>query len=170
MILENSAYNAVASTNKNSAERLHDAQLACHNRYLHLVETMVNSTMKQLNIILSVAAAAALAAANVLAHEEEKHEGASSEESTVTGEVVDMVCYIDEGSSGAEHAECAKTCIKMGLPVGIKSEGKTYLLVGEHKPMNEELAPLAAKTVTVKGKVVSRDGFNMIENAEIVKR
>ena len=126
--------------------------------------------MKQLNIILSVAAAAALAAANVLAHEEEKHEGASSEESTVTGEVVDMVCYIDEGSSGAEHAECAKTCIKMGLPVGIKSEGKTYLLVGEHKQMNEELAPLAAKTVTVKGKVVSRDGFNMIENAEIVKK
>ena len=59
----------------------------------------------------------------------------------------------------------------MGLPVGIKAtDGKTYLLVGEHKPLNATLAPLAAKTITVKGKAVSRDGFNMIENAEIVKQ
>ena len=82
-----------------------------------------------------------------------------------------MVCYISEGAFGAEHADCAKTCVKMGLPVGIKaSDGKTYLLVGEHKPMNDQLASLAAKTITVKGKAVSRDGFNMIENAEIVKK
>jgi hypothetical protein len=58
----------------------------------------------------------------------------------------------------------------MGLPVGIKaSDGKTYLLIGEHKPINAELAPLAAKTVTVTGKAVSQDGMNMIENAQIVK-
>jgi len=82
-----------------------------------------------------------------------------------------MVCYIDDGGSGAEHADCAKECIGMGLPVGIKAtDGKTYLLVGEHKPLNAILAPLAAKTITVKGKAVSRDGFNMIENAEIVKQ
>jgi hypothetical protein len=57
------------------------------------------------------------------------------------------------------------------LPVGIKtSDGKTYLLIGEHKPMNDQLAPLAAKIITVKGTAVSRDGFNMIENAEIVKK
>jgi hypothetical protein len=54
--------------------------------------------------------------------------------------------------------------------VGIKADdGKVYLLIGEHKPLNAELAPLAAKTITVKGKLVSRDGVNMIENAEIVK-
>ena len=109
---------------------------------------------------------------SALAHEGEKHESASAtEEVTVTGEVVDMVCYISEGASGAEHSDCAQTCIKMGLPVGIKtSDGKTYLLIGEHKPINAQLAPLAAKIITVKGKAVSRDGFNMIENAEIVKK
>ena len=128
--------------------------------------------MIQLNILTSLAVATALAASSALAHEGEKHESASAtDEVTVTGEVVDMVCYIDEGASGAEHADCAKTCIKMGLPVGIKaSDGKTYLLIGEHKPMNDQLAPLAAKIITVKGKAVSRDGFNMIENAEIVKK
>ena len=128
--------------------------------------------MIQLNILTSLAVATALAASSALAHEGEKHESASAtDEVTVTGEVVDMVCYIDEGASGAEHADCAQTCIKMGLPVGIKtSNGKTYFLIGEHKPMNAQLAPLAAKIITVKGKAVSRDGFNMIENAEIVKK
>jgi hypothetical protein len=94
----------------------------------------------------------------------------SSDSVTVKGEVVDMVCYTDSGASGKDHADCAKTCISSGLPVGLKGEdGKIYLLVGDHKPMNDELAKYAAQTITVKGKAVSRDGFNMIENAEIVK-
>jgi type 1 fimbria pilin len=126
--------------------------------------------MKQLNVLLSLAGASVLAATSVMAHEGDKHQGTSGGEVSITGEVVDMVCYLDEGASGPEHADCAQTCIKMGLPVGIKaSDGKTYLLVGEHKPINDKLAPLAAKTITVKGKAVSRDGFNLIENAEIVK-
>jgi hypothetical protein len=89
---------------------------------------------------------------------------------TVTGEVLDLTCYVDNGKSGEAHAKCAATCIKSGLPVGLKAQdGKTYLLVGEHKPMNEELAQYAAKTITVRGKAVSRGGINMIENAEIQK-
>ncbi len=79
--------------------------------------------------------------------------------------------YIDHNATGPKHADCAQTCIKMGLPIGIKAnDGKTYLLIGEHKPINSELASLAAKTITVKGKLVSRDGFKMIENVEIVKK
>ena len=133
-------------------------------------KNVIDSDMKHLKVLLSMVVASALSAAPILAHEGEKHESGSGGEVSVTGEVIDMVCYIDEGASGAKHADCAQTCIKLGLPVGIKaSDGKTYLLVGEHKPMNDKLAALAAKTITVKGKAVSRDGFNMIENAEIVK-
>src|ERR1700732_1740481 len=94
----------------------------------------------------------------------------SNQTVTVKGEVIDMVCYTDGGLSGKDHADCAKTCISLGLPVGLKGEdGKTYLLIGDHKPMNKELVKYAAQTITVKGKAVSRDGVNMIENAEIVK-
>jgi hypothetical protein len=130
--------------------------------------------MKSLNTLLSLAAAISFAGSPAFAHEGEKHEGqegqAAGEEVTVSGEVVDMVCYIDHNATGPKHADCARKCIQMGLPVGIKADdGKTYLLIGEHKPINSELASLAAKTITVKGKAVSRDGFNMIENAEIVK-
>jgi len=94
----------------------------------------------------------------------------ASTEVTVKGEVLDMACYLDHGAKGEKHAQCAQTCIESGLPVGIKGEdGKTYLLIGEHKPLNKDLAPYADKTITVKGKLVSRDGINMIANAEIVK-
>lgn len=48
-------------------------------------------------------------------------------------------------------------------------DGKTYLLIGEHKPLNTELAEYAAKKITVEGKVASRDGIFMIENAVIQK-
>ena len=94
----------------------------------------------------------------------------ATELTTVKGEVLDMACYLDHGAHGEKHADCAKTCISSGLPVGLKGEdGKTYLLIGEHKPMNQELAPYAAKTITVRGKLVTRDGINLLANAEIVK-
>jgi hypothetical protein len=122
-------------------------------------------------IIATLGIALAFGGFSIVAHEGEKHDESSpAKEITVKGEVLDLVCYIDHNAAGAKHADCAAKCIKMGLPVGIKAEdGKTYLLVGEHKPMNEELTKHAAKTITVKGKAVARDGFNMIENAEIVE-
>lgn len=93
-----------------------------------------------------------------------------SAQTTVKGEVLDMACYLDHGAHGAKHAECAAKCISSGLPVGLKTEdGKVYFLIGEHKPLNDQLAPLAGKTVTIKGKAVSRDGINLIENAEVVE-
>lgn len=88
----------------------------------------------------------------------------------VTGEVVDLMCYIDHGAMGAKHEQCAQTCIKSGGPVGIVSDGKAYLVIGEHKPMNDELAPLAGKTVTLRGKMAHKGGMTMLENAEIVKK
>jgi hypothetical protein len=129
--------------------------------------------MKTLGATLSIAAAAIFATVPVIAHEGEDHgkeATGAGKEITVKGEVVDMACYIDHGATGDKHADCAKKCINMGLPVGIKGDdGKTYLLIGEHKPLNNELAQYAATTITVEGKVTSRDGINMIENAEIQK-
>src|SRR4029453_4833151 len=125
--------------------------------------------MKKLNILISFAAATAFAGFPAFAHE--GHEDQAGEEVSVRGEVVDMVCYMDHNATGPEHVDCPKTCIKRGLPVGIKADdGKTYLLIGEHKPINPEVVSLGAKTIPVKGKLVSREGFNMIENAEIVKK
>jgi hypothetical protein len=122
-----------------------------------------SNMMKQLSLVLAGALAISFAA-----RADEEH--ATGKTANFTGEVLDLACYLDHGASGEKHASCAKTCMESGLPVGLKAtDGKTYLLIGEHKPLNKTLAPYAGKTVTVKGKAVSRDGLNMIENAELVK-
>src|SRR2546421_13119818 len=92
-------------------------------------------------------------------------------EKSVTGEIVDMMCYVDHNAIGEEHGKtCGAKCIKSGGPVGIVSDGKAYLVVGEHKPMNDQLAEYCGKTVTLKGKAAERGGIAMLENAEIVKK
>ena len=131
--------------------------------------------MKTTKTLLAIAASALMAVSALMAHEGEDHgqkkeDMNAGETKKVTGEVVDMACYIDHNATGEKHADCAKKCIESGLPVGIKSDdGKTYLLIGEHKPLNSELAQYAAKKITVEGKIATRDGIFMIENAVIQK-
>ena len=123
---------------------------------------------KFMKVAVTLAFTAALATAPLAMAEEKAADTAATKE--ITGEIVDMMCYIDHNAMGEKHASCAEKCIKGGGPVGILSDGKAYLVVGAHKPMNDELAPLAAKTVTLKGKLVSNGGISMLENAEIVKK
>jgi hypothetical protein len=99
---------------------------------------------------------------------------------SVTGEVIDVACYFDDGASGPGHAECARMCIASGLPVGLKGkDGKIYVLIGnqlppssqpaaKHESLNAQLAPYAAKIVTVSGTIVSKKGVNVIENAQLL--
>lgn len=87
---------------------------------------------------------------------------------SIKGEVVDLMCYLDHGAKGDKHKGCASKCIKGGGPVGLLTEdNQLYLVVGDHQPMNEQLADKAAQTVTLKGKVVERNGMKMIENATL---
>jgi len=90
---------------------------------------------------------------------------------TVTGEIVDMMCYVDHKAMGADHGSaCGSKCIKNGGPVGIVDKDKAYLVVGEHKPMNDQLADSCGKTITLKGKLAERGGIALLENAEIVQQ
>lgn len=96
---------------------------------------------------------------------------AGVQEILVTGEVLDMTCYIAYNLSGPEHAECARVCIRNGAPVGIKAQdGKVYLLSSEPgQSVNAELADYAAKIVTIKGRQTVRDGFAQLQIEEIQK-
>jgi len=96
---------------------------------------------------------------------------AGAQEILVTGEVLDMTCYIANNSSGPDHAECARVCIRNGSPAGIKTkDGKVYLLTGEPgQSINAELADYAAKIVTIKGRQTVRDGFAQLQVEEIRK-
>jgi hypothetical protein len=122
---------------------------------------------KFITATVAFAVAAGLAASPLALAQEQKETGGEKE---LTGEIVDMMCFVDHSATGAKHAGCGEKCIRNGGPVGIVSDGKAYLVVGAHKPMNDELAPLAGKTVTLKGKLATNGGVAMLENAEIVKK
>jgi hypothetical protein len=116
--------------------------------------------------IIALVAGGGLALSALLFAAEEKAPAAKLV--TVKGEIVDLMCYLDHGAKGEKHKGCAERCIKAGGPVGLLSGKRLYLVVGDHQPLNEELAPKAAQTVTLKGKVVERHGMRMIENAQLV--
>lgn len=90
----------------------------------------------------------------------------------LTGEVVDVFCYLSHGAKGIGkgHAECAKKCITSGLPVAIKSGEMLYLAsMSDHNPANAKLAELAGQQVTVYGNVMERDGMHFIAITTIEK-
>ena len=128
------------------------------------------SNLLKFTVAVSFSAALIVSPLALAAEEPGKEKLDVAAEKTVTGEIVDLMCYADHNATGDKHASCAAKCIKGGGPVGIVSEGKTYLVVGDHKPMNDQLAEYAGKTVTLKGKLASNGGIAMLENAEIVKK
>ena len=127
------------------------------------------------NEILKLAAAiilsASITAIGFKLSEHKRRSIPQVQEITVKGEVLDMTCYIAQNLSGPQHAQCARECIRRGLPAGIKTDdGKVYLLTG--KPgdsINAELADYAAQIVTVRGKETARDGFAQLQVEEIRK-
>src|SRR5213082_509563 len=142
-----------------------------HREFRADVSCMFNSTIpKSLKVAVAAGFISALACSPLALAEQGKENLDASASKEITGEVVDMMCYVDHNAMGEKHAGCAAKCIKGGGPVGIVSDGKAYLLVGQHKPMNDQLAEYAGKTVTVKGKMAERGGVAMLENAEIEKK
>ena len=127
-------------------------------------KTMKNASILKVSLV-TLALGASLALPTLSFGAEAK---ASGQTQTIKGEVVDMMCYLDHGAKGDKHKGCAEKCIKAGGPVGLlTADDQLYLVVGDHQPMNEQLAAKAAQTVTLKGKVVERNGVKMIENAEL---
>jgi hypothetical protein len=102
---------------------------------------------------------------------------ASATTATVTGQVVDLVCYArNKANTGLDHEEgraCAMACVKWeGNPVGVvTADGRVYQLTGDITANNNtKVAPLLAKTVTVTGDVSEKDGMTMLSaNATDVK-
>jgi len=86
---------------------------------------------------------------------------------SVTGEVVDLACYMvhPESGQGPGHRKCAETCLKKGLPAGLLTADKQlYLLLEDHdnpKPY-AALKDKAAEKVTVEGQKVTQNGLQAV--------
>src|SRR4029077_19678343 len=113
-----------------------------------------NSKPTALKVAVTATFIAALTFSPLAIAQEHEHGGDTAAAKEVTGEIVDMMCYVDHNAVGEKHGQpCGPKSIKGGGPAGIVSDGKAYLVVGKHKPMNDQLAEYCGKTVTLKGKM-----------------
>jgi hypothetical protein len=84
---------------------------------------------------------------------------------TVSGEVVDLACYLSKGSKGKRHKQCAELCAKKGLPIGVLTDGgDVYLLIEDHDDPGpyETAKGLAGERITVSGKKFSKGGVQSV--------
>jgi hypothetical protein len=98
------------------------------------------------------------------------HEGHHTNKSVdkLTGEVIDITCYLDHDSLGPKHAECARKCIESGMPVGLLVHGKVYsVILSSHESPNAKLAPYAGQMVTVTGKIIEKSGMRAIDMEDV---
>jgi len=58
---------------------------------------------------------------------------------SVTGEIIDLSCYLQLGKHGEKHKACGSKCIAAGEPVGlVTKEGGIYMLIAEeHDPRRD---------------------------------
>ncbi len=97
------------------------------------------------------------------------HEGGKV--ATVTGEVVDVSCYLQLGKRGEAHVACGTKCIANGQPIGVvDADGNLYIVMAEeHHPRRDGqvelktvLGPLLAKTVTLTGMMTEMKGYRAL--------
>ena len=92
------------------------------------------------------------------------------ETKTVTGEILDMKCYMTSGAHGDNHKDCAAMCIKGGAPMGILvDDGKVYLLIEGKNDSGafEEAKKHAGETVTITGTLSEKNGVQALIVTEV---
>ena len=90
---------------------------------------------------------------------------ADGSEGTWKGEVVDLACYVAQGAKGADHAGCAKACVKNGQPMGLLTDdGTLVLLAADHKDGEpyEALKDMAGEIASVVGTLAEKDGMKVV--------
>ena len=121
-----------------------------------------------MNRFASIFLAAAVLCISVpaIAHEGHHMPGEKAVTKTITGEVVDMGCWLGHAARGADHISCATKCLNNGMPMGLLTkEGKLYLLTMNHDspdPYNQ-CKDWVSQTVEVSGTMATRAGVSAID-------
>ena len=79
---------------------------------------------------------------------------------TVTGEIVDLSCYLQVGKHGDKHKDCGQKCARNGQPLGILLEnGTVYMLMDEeHDPRRDGLTELRKQLIDNMANIVTVHG------------
>lgn len=132
--------------------------------------------MKRWTLFLAVAATAAWISIPAIgqAADEHKHDHGHDhgpgKATVVTGEVVDMGCYISNAARGEKHADCAAKCIAGGMPMGVLTDkGDLYLLTMDHGNADayNKTKEFAGKQVKITGPLREKKGMKSIDVASV---
>lgn len=91
---------------------------------------------------------------------------------TLTGEILDLYCYMADPAKGqgADHAKCAASCIKRGLPIGLLVGDDVYLITGsDHESAADMVADFAGKKAKVTGTLTKHNGIMALDLKSIEK-
>ena len=105
-----------------------------------------------------------------IAHEGHHMPGEKAVTKTITGEVVDMGCWLGHAARGADHISCATKCLNNGMPMGLlTSNGTLYLVTLDHDNADPyvSLKDMAGKNVSITGELLSRSGMKAIEASKV---
>lgn len=96
---------------------------------------------------------------------------AHAEETTLTGEAVDIACYTG-GNSGEGHAACATKCAENGKPIGLAvgegEEKELYLVLSDGMAAPKDImGEHMGKVVTVKGEVSEEGGMKIVKVSSV---
>ena len=122
------------------------------------------------SVFFTFVLAAAFAVSTTAQSQEAK---STSNNVSITGEIIDVKCYTTGmmGGRGPEHEDCAIACIKGGLPVGVLDEktGDVYTIVPAKgtKGANEALLKFVAKKVKIEGKLLEKGGNKILAYSSI---
>jgi hypothetical protein len=125
--------------------------------------------MKRFSSIFAVLAILSWSAA-ALAHEGHHLAGEKTITKTISGEVVDMGCWLGHAARGKEHISCATKCLSQGMPIGLlTSNGTLYLVTLDHDNADPyvSLKDMAGKDVSITGELLSRSGMKAIEASKV---
>ena len=94
------------------------------------------------------------------------------ENKELTGELVDISCYLQMAAKGEGHKNCAIKCAKDGLPVGIlTSKGELYTIVTSIKFLADHMAKevkisgtlFSSSKIIIPKKIETKEGNKWIE-------
>jgi len=87
------------------------------------------------------------------------------ERATISGEVVDLWCYLEGGDRGPAKKDCATACARAGNAIGVlDAKGNLYVAAGlkDHQPARSILLNKMSDQVAVTGTLVRKGGVQMI--------
>lgn len=93
----------------------------------------------------------------------------------LTGEFIELGCYVNHDSTGTEHTDCAEKCARAGAPIALKEDGtgKLYVVITDGHFINPAEPAFGKIGIPVKvtGKVMKTGTLDLliIRKVDVIK-